>query len=54
MAADDIMLDDLLGNLDSAVTIEDYFDANRGPTVLVLQWDAAARPVHVVWGYSKR
>ena len=22
------MLDDLLGNLDSAVTIEDYFDAN--------------------------
>jgi hypothetical protein len=29
MAADGIMLDDLLGNLDSAVTIEDYFDANR-------------------------
>jgi hypothetical protein len=53
MAADGIMLDDLLGNLDSAVTIEDYFDANRGPTVLVLQRDAAARPVHVVWGIRK-
>jgi len=53
MAADGIMLDDLLGNLDSAVTIEDYFDANRGPTVLVLQRDVAARPVHVVWGIRK-
>ena len=53
MAADGILLDDLLGNLDSAVTIEDYFDANRGPTVLVLQRDAAARAIHVVWGIRK-
>ena len=37
------MLDDLLGNLDSAVTIEDYFDANRGPTVLVFKKVARVR-----------
>ena len=53
MAADDILLDDILSSLDSAVTIEDYFDANRGPTVLVLQRDTAERPVHVVWGIRK-
>jgi hypothetical protein len=53
MAADGILLDDLLGNLDSAVTIEDYFDANRGPTVLVLQRDAAGRSIHLVWDIRK-
>jgi hypothetical protein len=53
MAADGILLDDLFGNLDSAVVIEDYFDAIRGPTVLVLQKDALGQPVHVVWGIRK-
>jgi hypothetical protein len=53
MAADGILLDELLGSLGSAVTIEDYFDANRGPTVLVLQRDTVGRPVHAVWGIRK-
>jgi hypothetical protein len=53
LAADDILLDDLLGGVGSAVLIEDYFDANRGPTVLVLQRDSADRPVHVVWGIRR-
>jgi hypothetical protein len=53
MAADDILLDDILKGINSAITIEDYFDANRGPTVLVLQRDAAEDPVHVVWGIRK-
>jgi len=30
-----ILFDDLLGGLVSAILIEDYFDAIRGPTVLV-------------------
>jgi hypothetical protein len=53
MAADDILIDDLVDNIGSAVVIEDYFDATRGPTVLVLQTDMAGRPVHVVWGVRK-
>jgi hypothetical protein len=53
LAADGILLDDLLGGLNSAVVIEDYFDAKRGPTILVLQMDRAGRPVHVVWGIRK-
>jgi Domain of unknown function (DUF4258) len=53
LAADDILLDDLLDNIDSALVIEDYFDANRGPTVLVLQRDTADRPVHAVWGIRR-
>jgi len=53
MAADGILLNDLFDNLDSAVVIEDYLDAIRGPTVLVLQKDSAGRPVHVVWGIRK-
>lgn len=53
LSADDILLDDLLAGVGSAVVIEDYFDANRGPTVLVLQRDSADRPLHVVWGIRK-
>ena len=53
LAADGILLDDLLGGLEAAVVIEDYFDASRGPTVLVLQRDSADRAVHVVWGIRK-
>jgi len=52
LAADGILLDDLLGGIEAAVVIEDYFDATRGPTVLVLQKDSSGRPVHVVWGGS--
>ena len=53
LAADGILLDDLLGGIASAVVIEDYFDATRGPTVLVLQHDSSDRPVHAVWGIRK-
>jgi hypothetical protein len=53
LAADGILLDDLLGGIEAAVVIEDYFDATRGPTVLVLQMDSSGRPVHVVWGIRK-
>lgn len=53
LAADGIVLDDLLSGLESALVIEDYVDATRGPTVLVLQRDSTDRPVHVVWGIRK-
>jgi hypothetical protein len=52
LAADDILLDDILAGIDAAVVVEDYRDAQRGPSILLLQQDATGRPVHVVWGLS--
>ena len=47
---DDIFATDILSGLPDAVVIEDYPDAPKGPSVLVLQRDANGEPVHVVWG----
>jgi hypothetical protein len=50
LAADDILAEDVLGGIGSAVVIEDYPDSDRGPSVLALQHDRDGRPIHVVWG----
>ena len=42
----------LLGGVATAKVVEDYPDAFKGPSVLLLQ-DHAGRPVHVVWGLAK-
>jgi hypothetical protein len=48
-----ILARDVLAGVDTAVVVEDYPSAIRGPTVLVLQWDTANRPIHVVWAIPK-
>ena len=53
LAADDILLDELVAGIETALVIEDYPDFFRGPSVLVLQRDTQNRPVHVVWGIPK-
>jgi hypothetical protein len=53
LAADDILLDDVVATLAAAVVVEDYPMAGRGPSVLVLQRDRDNRPVHVVWVVAK-
>lgn len=47
---DGILAADALDSVASAVLVEDYPDAARGPSVLTLQYDASGRPIHVVWG----
>ena len=53
LAADDILLDDVLAGVGSAQLVEDYPDSRMEPSVLVLQHDRSGRPVHVMWGVPK-
>lgn len=53
LAKDGITVSDILDGVGNAVVVEDYPDAMRGPTVLVLQSDAAKASVHVVWAIAK-
>jgi hypothetical protein len=45
---DDILVIDVLEGVQSAILVEDYPESGKAPSVLVLQWDAAGRPIHVV------
>jgi Domain of unknown function (DUF4258) len=52
LAADDILLEDVLAGVDAAIAIEDYPGSRREPSVLVLQRDASGRALHVMWGVA--
>jgi hypothetical protein len=53
LAADDILLDEVLFGIESAVVVEDYPDSRKEPSVLVLQRDRTGLPIHVMWGVPK-
>jgi hypothetical protein len=50
---DGISLADLVQSVGSAEVVEEYPDYHKGPCVLLLHRDAAAKPVHVLWGTAK-
>lgn len=50
LASDGILPREILAGLSAAVVIEDYPDAKRGPSVLVLSRDGNGNPLHSVWG----
>jgi hypothetical protein len=53
LAADDILLSDVIAGAGAGSVIEDYPGYGKGPSVLVLQHDGTHRPVHVVWGIPR-
>lgn len=53
LAADDIVAEDVLTGVQTAVLVEDYPDSRKEPSVLVLQYDRDGRPIHVMWGLPK-
>ena len=53
LAADDILLNEVLAGIESAVVVEDYPVSRKEPSVLVLQHDRSGLPLHVMWGVPK-
>lgn len=50
LAADGILIRDILAGITDGKVVEDYPEYYRGACVLVLQRDQEGKPVHVVWG----
>ena len=53
LAADAIIVSDVLAGTESAIVVEDYPESRKEPSVLLLQYDRDGRPVHVMWGIPK-
>lgn len=53
LAEDNMTVQDILDGLAGGTAIEDYPHYPKGPSVLVLQFDRAGRPIHTVWGIPK-
>ncbi len=50
LAADGILVRDILGGVREGTVVEEYATYHKGPCVLVLQKDKQGKPIHVVWG----
>jgi hypothetical protein len=50
LAADGLVVRDVVDGLAGAALVEDYPDYPKGPCVLVLEQDRNGEPIHVVWG----
>jgi hypothetical protein len=53
LAADGILVEEVLAGIQEAAVVEDYPDSRKEPSVLVLQRDESGHPVHVMWGVPK-
>jgi hypothetical protein len=53
LAADGILLDDVTNGVGASIVVEEYPEAFKGPSVLVLQRDRDGKPLHILWGIPK-
>lgn len=53
LAADDIIAQDAVSGVETAIVVEDYPESRKEPSVLVLQKDRDGKPIHVMWGVPK-
>ena len=53
LAVDGIFFRDVVDGINNAEVVEDYPNASKGPSVLVLQGVAEDQPIHVVWGIPR-
>jgi hypothetical protein len=49
LAADDILINEVVNGLSAATVVEDYPTAFKGPSILVLQRDSRGQAVHILW-----
>ncbi len=53
LAQDGISVADVVAGVAAALPVETYPDYHKGPSVLVLQYDSAGHPIHVLWGIPR-
>ena len=50
LAADGILVEEIIAGVMAGMIVEDYPQYPKGPCVLVLQKDSEGRAIHVLWG----
>ena len=50
---DGLLIEPIIRAISTAIVVEDYPEYHKGPAVLVLQFDEAGEPIHLVWGIPK-
>jgi hypothetical protein len=53
LAADNILVVDVLAGVALGYVVEDYPEFAKGPAILALQRDASGSPIHVLWGIPR-